>query len=982
MSTSTLKEPGIAGTIFSQQYPIAFRILNEKHEEKIYLEDKPSSGLLELTNTSDDIYLAPANESQIAGPENFHFALKFRPGILKTTAKALIENKLIKKGWVLTIGLESLITKAYTDPGLLKDKSEETLNEYISILYFLNTNETKIEKGESIILPLKHLHLKCDEGTQVTRVELECNNLTHDSTYETRIGKHIRHYNLTIVNHRGSPTMPLHIGFTGFNAILNDGFANQLSLRITNLQKKEPDNKGTFTISRKKHSRMYVYFITDIQPNDFALGTPNNVSEIELSFLIPAQKKESSLVHEPFFQGDTPIWEIYPEGGDVVLQPHLTRSGTKIHGLPDDSCMDIVIKDIDTKFPMGVTYMYLRFENIPGYWDHTYTIPILKQPLIFIPTFDLLFEADITVSYESIKRSLLDNKIPEQKIPVAIKTGTVIQTQLFRDEAERLEQSLRAIGVSVSTIKSKDERIGIGTSRPKNKLSVNVNADFTGNVGIGTAVPLGPLSIGDSSIANSDGYLVIGKKNSTGGTRHFRIGFDESFNFRIGDYGNNNQAATWKSPFAIAYNAPDNSVIIKNDGKVGIGTNAPLGTLSIGDSSIANSDGHLVIGKKNSTGGTRHFRIGFDESFNFKIGDYGNNNQAATWRSPFAIAYNAPDNSVIIKSDGKVGIGTDQPKQKVEIGANGGLGFSGSGLNSADKKLYSPADGDLEWMTHDWAGTHGFAVSHQGQKKVYLNTLGHSYINGGNVGIGTTDPVQGKLVVNGSVNYNIPTYFWMNKFMTGLNPPPATVPASIYATNRIICDEFNAISDKRIKNIKGRSDSASDLQTLLNIEITDYSYKDVLSKGNKLYKKVIAQQVKDVYPTAIKEHEDAVPDIYQPAIIENGWIKLETDLAVGEKVQLIFGSERKVFDVLETKASAFRVSVKKEGDVFVYGRHVDDVLSVDYEAISMLNVSATQELVKQIELLRSENQKLKDEQHEIKKKIAAIKEMLKTPIEF
>lgn len=102
-------------------------------------------------------------------------------------------------------------------------------------------------------------------------------------------------------------------------------------------------------------------------------------------------------------------------------------------------------------------------------------------------------------------------------------------------------------------------------------------------------------------------------------------------------------------------------------------------------------------------------------------------------------------------SDGNTGIGTSSPNQKLDIGVNGGLGFSGPGLNSADKKLYAPADGDLEWMTHNSAGAHGFAVSHQGTKAVYLNTSGNSYLNGGNVGVGTSSP-QSLLHVMGKLN--------------------------------------------------------------------------------------------------------------------------------------------------------------------------------------------------------------------------------------
>lgn len=123
--------------------------------------------------------------------------------------------------------------------------------------------------------------------------------------------------------------------------------------------------------------------------------------------------------------------------------------------------------------------------------------------------------------------------------------------------------------------------VGIGTTSPSEKLEVdgNVKADkFIGDgsqltnlsvgatglnlatasgakVGIGTSNPLGPLSVGDSSVNQSDGFLVIGKKNGVG-TRHFRMGFDDNFNFTIGDYGNNNKAGTWKKPFAIHWGLP------------------------------------------------------------------------------------------------------------------------------------------------------------------------------------------------------------------------------------------------------------------------------------------------------------------------------------------------------------------------------------------------------------------------------------------
>jgi predicted RNase H-like nuclease (RuvC/YqgF family) len=47
--------------------------------------------------------------------------------------------------------------------------------------------------------------------------------------------------------------------------------------------------------------------------------------------------------------------------------------------------------------------------------------------------------------------------------------------------------------------------------------------------------------------------------------------------------------------------------------------------------------------------------------------------------------------------------------------------------------------------------------------------------------------------------------------------------------------------------------------------------------------------------------------------------------------------------------------------VFVYGKQCLDLKGVDYDAIAMLNVSATQELAKKVEALEAENAKLKSE---------------------
>jgi hypothetical protein len=180
---------------------------------------------------------------------------------------------------------------------------------------------------------------------------------------------------------------------------------------------------------------------------------------------------------------------------------------------------------------------------------------------------------------------------------------------------------------------------------------------------------------------------------------------------------------------------------------------------------------------------------------------------------------------------------------------------------------------------------------------------------------------------------------------------------SIHASGRVMASEFDAFSDARIKEFKGVSNSQEDLQTLLSIEIADYRMKDK-AKDLKPYKKVIAQQVEEVYPLAVSHITDVVPDIYAVSTIEKGRINLATNTIVGDKVRLIFEDGAKMAMVTSVDDQGFSVDLERSGDVFVYGREVADFRTVDYEAIAMLNVSATQELFKLISSLQNENAQL------------------------
>ena len=206
---------------------------------------------------------------------------------------------------------------------------------------------------------------------------------------------------------------------------------------------------------------------------------------------------------------------------------------------------------------------------------------------------------------------------------------------------------------------------------------------------------------------------------------------------------------------------------------------------------------------------------------------------------------------------------------------------------------------------------------------------------------------------------------------------------SIFADGPVAATMFYALSDARIKKVQGRSDGSADLTTLMDIEVTDYTYKDVHQKGDGKHKKVSAQQVEKIYPQAVSKSTGPVPDIYERANVISGRVFLPTDLKVGEKVRLTSEKGDTVHEVLEVRASSFRVDLPESiTSVFVYGREVNDFRSVDYEALAMLNVSATQELARQVEALRKSEARIAELEQKnsqlsaLERKVAELEKLL------
>ena len=116
----------------------------------------------------------------------------------------------------------------------------------------------------------------------------------------------------------------------------------------------------------------------------------------------------------------------------------------------------------------------------------------------------------------------------------------------------------------------------ITTSNIYNSNSLETLNIYTSNIiidnriGINNNNPIARLHIGNV-LNNNDNLLILSANN-----KNFRFGYNNS-NFVFGDFSNN----IWINQFSIHSNAPSNSLVINNNGYIGIGTINPNYNLDI-----------------------------------------------------------------------------------------------------------------------------------------------------------------------------------------------------------------------------------------------------------------------------------------------------------------------------------------------------------------------------------------------------------------
>ena len=301
-------------------------------------------------------------------------------------------------------------------------------------------------------------------------------------------------------------------------------------------------------------------------------------------------------------------------------------------------------------------------------------------------------------------------------------------------------------------------KVGIGTTTPGAKLEINGNLTLSGTYGATLSQGEYPFKGYWAYTDDGTGYgpAWIHTNTNTGNTlpTMFLQTSGDSATLRIDNsiaLGDMNMSSLGVMPTQtiLTYigGSSNSNTYFNTGGKVGIGTSSPNQRLQV--TGNVNAYQYLVNGTPISAG-----------SLGALTGS-GTANYIPVFNGTKSIT-----NSVIYQNGGNVGIGTTSSAQKLTVSgsinssgtvysyASGGGHYVGLGTNGGFPALVT--DGSTirvmdRLEIYGRSGTHYLSIRNDTGTPIMFNAIGNSYVNYGNVGVGTSNPTS-KLQVQGTMN--------------------------------------------------------------------------------------------------------------------------------------------------------------------------------------------------------------------------------------
>lgn len=486
-----------ANFTYKTTYPIDFSLLDDGLPNLLYISDAliPQTFSVQVSNRSDHtIYLsskAPASGAP-------HFRLRFAAN---TFSVPPVQEGATEQPANLTFNADSAPSwKA--DPPVVEDDGKLAVN-----LYYTGASVLGFPVGSPLSFRFAYYSANGSGGARSISVELSYQDLSYDDPSTTDVVEGDIQGNIVgqraipvdIVNQRGKKNIPLRVGFVGINRILNDGSDNELTVRIWNelandalgFRIESEANTDASSESTTKYT-MFTLTFDDPAGEVWDLTSQSKLGNITVN---PAANSTTQIAINKDELGGRPRFEIRP----------------LVSELAPDGYLEFQIKGIQSDTPSGFANIYLSYEDVPGYWDGSWVLPVEKTP--------------ISVFGNAAARNVGIGCLPEEKYKLSVAGRVRARGGLTLGELSTgAHPGPELLYLRKGNVRLDDwQHLGWGTARTKitgayNYLRLSVNhksrlfINTQGRIGIGTDTPQHQLDV-KGGIAAS-GELYIGASGS------------------------------------------------------------------------------------------------------------------------------------------------------------------------------------------------------------------------------------------------------------------------------------------------------------------------------------------------------------------------------------------------------------------------------------------------------------------------------------